>query len=216
MPTTEIALFPLKAGANIGDPDNHASPVVNDTLDTLKTIDGMQQINFGMQMEDQSQFQLMVTWDKYDSHMNFTKTNTYGPFLSKFLKIVDGEPSMMHADFQPEGAINKAFAAPATEIATFYFDGEPPSNYLEDVEKCAKIIEKEADGFLGAAVGITYETLEKEGVKGKAAVLAVGWQSKEAHMAFRETQCFKDNIHLLRGGAKKITMWHVQFMEYQG
>ena len=30
---------------------------------------------------------------------------------------------------------------------------------------------------------------------------------EEAHMAFRETQSFKDNIHLLRSTSKKITMW---------
>ena len=72
--------------------------------------------------------------------------------------------------------------------------------------KCAEAL-RDADGYLDYAVGITHETLEKEGVKGKAAVLLIGWQSREAHMAFRETQSFKDNIHLLRSTSKKIIMW---------
>ncbi|KAK3067256.1 hypothetical protein LTR53_015975 [Teratosphaeriaceae sp. CCFEE 6253] len=210
MPTTEIAVFPLKAGTDITD--GPAASVVKDTFDTLRTIDGMQQINFGTHMEDPTQMQLMVTWDDIKNHQDFIKTDTYGPFLNRFLSLVDGDVSMMHADFKPEGALLKAFSAPATEIATFYFDGEPPADYLENVGKLGPVLEG-VDGFLGSAVGITHETLEKEGVKGKAAVLAVGWQSKEAHMAFRDTQEFKDNIHLLRGTSKKITMWHVQFME---
>ncbi|KAK5107424.1 hypothetical protein LTR62_001285 [Meristemomyces frigidus] len=217
MPTTEIALFPLKAGATPGDPDNHAAPVANDTFDTLKTIDGMQQINFGTRMEDPSQLQLMVTWDKLSSHLDFTKTEAYKPFLSKFLSIVAGEPKMMHADFQPPGALAKTFAAPTTEFATFYFEGEPPADYVEKAMECVEVIRKEAGaGFLDAAVGVTHEVVEHEGVKGKAAVLAVGWRSREAHMEFRETKAFKENIHLLRRESKKLTMWHVQFMEYQG
>ena len=114
--------------------------------------------------------------------MAFTKSNTYGPFFNKFTSIIGGDLKMMHADFQPEGALNKAFAAPVTEFATFYFDGEPAAGYIDDVMKCASIIENEAEGYLGGAVGITYETVEHEGVKGKAAVLAIGWQSREGEL----------------------------------
>jgi hypothetical protein len=96
--------------------------------------------------------------------------------------------------------------ADSNQLATFYFDGSPPSSYIDDVAKFDKELQK-ADGYLGYAVGITHETVEHEGVKGKAAVLAIGWNSVDAHMAFRETQAFKDNIGLLRSESKKVTMW---------
>lgn len=61
MPTTEIAVFPLKAGANPGDPDSNAGKVTKSTFDTLRTVDGMQQIQFGMQVENPTMLQLMIS-----------------------------------------------------------------------------------------------------------------------------------------------------------
>ncbi|TKA60847.1 hypothetical protein B0A55_11148 [Friedmanniomyces simplex] len=212
MPTTEIAIMPLKAGADIGDYESPAASVLNNTFDTLRAMDGMQQLNFGTQLEDPSKLQLMITWDSLKHHQDFMASEAYGPFMQRAGAIVDGEVSIVHADFKPEGALSKAFSAPVTEVATFYFHGEPPSDYVENVGKLDKTLQI-VDGYLGYAIGITHETVEKEDVKGKAAVVTIGWQTKEAHMAFRETQAFKDNIHLLRSESKKVTMWHVQFMQ---
>lgn len=48
MTTTEVAVFPLKAGSNPGDPDSEAGKIVKATFDTLNTIDGMRQIQYGV------------------------------------------------------------------------------------------------------------------------------------------------------------------------
>ncbi|CAJ2510121.1 Uu.00g060210.m01.CDS01 [Anthostomella pinea] len=209
MPTTENAIFPFKAGMNVSDPETDAAKVVESTFATLRTVDGMRQINFGSSVENPTDFQLMVEWDSLQSHKDFMASSTYGPFLDRFMSLVDGEPKMMHADFKPEGNATKCLSAPATEIATFYFDGEPPSDYFENVKKATEGAFKDADGILGWAVGTTHEEVAREGVKGKAAVLLIGWQSVDQHMAFRNTQVFRDNIHLLRGSAKRIEMHHV-------
>lgn len=66
MPTTEIAVFPLKAGANPGDPDSHAGKVTKSTFDTLRAVDGMQQIQFGMQVENPTMMQLMISKHQAD------------------------------------------------------------------------------------------------------------------------------------------------------
>ena len=119
-----------------------------------------------------------------------------------------------HADFKPEGSLNKTFSAPVTEIAVFGFEGNPPEGYIDEVTKFGKILDEEKfEGYLGSSIGVTYEDLERDGVKGKAAVLAIGWQSVDVHMAFRESQTFKDNIHLLRSSAKSIDMNHVAFLQ---
>jgi len=126
----------------------------------------------------------MVNWETKKHHDDFTVSDTYGPFLKRFHSIIDGKPLMFcHVDFKPEGSLNKTFSAPVTEIATFYFEGGPPEDYLQGVEKLGKILDSEKpEGYLNYSAGITYEEIEREGVKGKAAVATIGWQSVEHHM----------------------------------
>lgn len=157
-----------------------------------------------------------IDWETKKHHDDFTKSDLYGPFFDRFKSLLDGEPLMfVHADFKPDGSLNKTFSAPVTEMAVFYFEGGPPSDYLEGVEKLNKLFdEQKPEGFLSLSAGITYEEVEKDGIKGKAAVLTIGWQSVDQHMAFRNTQMFKDNIHLLRSTSKKIQVNHIAFMQY--
>lgn len=70
----------------------------------------------------------------------------------------------------------KAFNAPVTEFATFYFGAEPPEGYLDGVHKFREAASKQnVDGMHTSAAGLTYEEIEREGVKGKGAVLVVGY-----------------------------------------
>ena len=111
--------------------------------------------------------------------------------------------------------VASSLSAPVTEIATFYFDGAPPDDAFESAKKCIEIIGKDAgENVLGWSYGITHEDIEKDGVKGKGAVLTVGWESKEAHMRARETQAFKDNIHMLRQTSKAVEMHHTRFLNF--
>lgn len=143
-------------------------------------------------------------------------TEAYTPFLQRFQSIVGGAHRMVHVDLEPAADFVKAISAPVTEVGTFYFDGEAPANWLEGLEKFRSVMLKEnSDGLLGACAGTTYESdNEREGVKGKAAVLLIGWESVEKHMAFRETATFKDNVHLLRAGVQKAEVHHVKFLSF--
>lgn len=127
---------------------------------------------------------------------------------------MSGPVDMHHVDFQPPSALSKALSAPVTEFATFYCSPAPASNWLSNAAKAAEWLEKEASsaGYAGMAYGVTHEEVEYKGVKGRAGIVAIGWGSKEAHMEFRETQTFKENIGLLRGEAKAIEMYHVVMM----
>lgn len=136
----------------------------------------------------------------------------YGPFMQRIGQIVGGEPLLIHVDFNSPGALTKAISAPITEMATFFFDGAPSSDYVSGAEKAEQWISG-GDGFLGMAWGTTHEEVERDGVKGKAAVVVIGWQSYDAHMAFRAREDFKEKIGLLRGNSKAIEMHHVQLMQ---
>ena len=137
----------------------------------------------------------------------------YAPFRANLSKVVGGDISVTHQDLRPAGGLKAAMSAPVTEVATFYFDGGPPDDAFESCEKFIKACEGEAK-VLGWAYGVTQEEIEREGVKGFGAVLAIGWESVDAHMEFRTKGVFKENIGLLRQTAKKIEMHHVRFMNY--
>jgi hypothetical protein len=51
----------------------------------------------------------------------------------------------------------------------------------------------------------------EEGRKGALLTALIGWPSIDAHMKFRETDVFKDNVGLLRSlkGLVKLAMFHV-------
>lgn len=162
---------------------------------------------------------MVADWEDIDSHEAFKQADVYKSFAEKLVSIADTarfSPKVLHVDFQPEADFAKATSAPVTEIVTCYFDGKAPANYAEGVSRFLDVTVKENfDGFLGAAGGLTQEDdVERDGVKGSAAVLVVGWKSVEKHVAFRETRAFKDNIHLLRNGVHTTEMRHVQFFNF--
>ena len=141
----------------------------------------------------------------------------YKPFLESFKTIIGGPISLIHVDFNSEDGVKRALSAPVTEIATFYFDGGPRSDAVETVEKFVKAWEAEiGEGKVRYAYGITHEEIEKDGVKGKGAILLVGWESREEHMKFRETDVFKTKAaEMLRQNCGAVEMHHTQFMKFE-
>ena len=93
--------------------------------------------------------------------------------------------------------------SPATEILTVYFPQDysqsDQDKFLEDIKKLVKAVEDNADTYTGSAGGWVVEDvpIPDTSEKGKAYVALIGWKSMEDHMAFRNTQAFKGNIHWL-------------------
>lgn len=96
--------------------------------------------------------------------------------MKRFGTIIGDAVTLNHVDFRPEGGVSRATSAPVTEVATFYFDSGPPDDAFESCQKFIENCEKETgQAVLGWAYGITHEEIEREGVKGKGAVLLIGW-----------------------------------------
>jgi heme-degrading monooxygenase HmoA len=154
-------------------------------------------------------------WDSLQAHEAYAASDAYKPFLEHLGRASVDVPKAgyHHVDFQPASSLSKAVNAPVTGITTFYCDGVPGANWLSDAAKAAELMGKASadSGFLGLAYGITHEEISHEGVKGKAAVIFVGWQSEQARAAFRETPTFKECLGLLKGEAKAIKVIHVAF-----
>lgn len=136
----------------------------------------------------------------------------YGPMVKSLDAITSGPPSFVHYDFASMGKLTAALSAPVTELATFYLPSKTSTfqTNLEKFEKAAS--ESGTNGFLGIATAWSIEDVEHEGFgegkTGKSLLLAIGWESIDAHMAFRETDVFKDNIGLLRGEPKGVEVHH--------
>jgi hypothetical protein len=81
-------------------------------------------------------------------------------------------------------------------------------------ERFVDVISKNSSGYVGNTGGWVVEDLPFEDQPGKTYVAVVGWESIQAHMAYRETQAFKDTIPELRGQMRGIAMHHTKFTKF--
>lgn len=135
--------------------------------------------------------------------------------------ILDGPASIHHAYLRSpsQSGATSSLTAPVTELATFYFPSSISDSEQKEFDDTAatfnEVVEKHAEGCRGISGGWAVEEVEHASVgKGRAYVLALGWDSVDAHMAFRETKEFKDAIVHVREKIKGAAMYHVKFQEY--
>lgn len=123
---------------------------------------------------------------------------------------------MYHAHLKPHppNEVLSDHVSPATEILNVYFpldySESDQQKFEEGLKKVVAVIEKDARTYTASSGGWVVEDVEIPGTSEKARMYQalIGWQSVEAHMSFRETQSFKDNIHHLRA-AKDLKKLHV-------
>ena len=217
-PATELATIPLKAGASIEDPDTPAGKIWAEMLETASQQEGYQRAYYGRELEDPHLVQLLVDWDTFESHEKFMKSPAYGPFLEHLAQVFDGDPTVHHVNFEPHppsAAVGNS-TAPITEVLTVYLS-EKDEAYAANSKKFGSILLSHADACKGVSTGwlienVTHPSLG-DGKKGYAYVSVLAWESKEAHFAFRETQVFKDNINMVREGAKGVEIHHTAFVQ---
>ncbi|KAF1352282.1 hypothetical protein BDV97DRAFT_397317 [Delphinella strobiligena] len=212
MPVTEVATFQLKTGSNITDLNSQAGRIWQSICRTVSRADNFEGLFYGHEVETPNVAQLFVNWDSLESHKKFMTSPEYGPMVESLEAIISGPPSFVHYDFASMGKLVAALSAPVTELATFYLPSKTSSfqTNLERFEKASS--ESGTNGFLGITTGWSIEDVEHEGFSegktGKSVLLAIGWDSIDAHMAFRETDVFKDIIGLLRGEPKGVELHH--------
>jgi hypothetical protein len=120
--------------------------------------------------------------------------------LKSLEPILDGSPQLVH--FEPKGSrdLTAAVSAPVTEIATIFLL-EKTESFNDNLSSFAKILDEHAEGFMGCAHSYILEDVQHEslgvGVKGKACLLAIGWSSISAHVAFKKTSAFQRGLELL-------------------
>lgn len=207
-------------------------------LDTVLSQPGCQRAYYGMEIENPNTLCCLIDWDDISKHVEFmksewvflqddrqeeTETNrkssAYGPFKKQFGTIMAGDLSMLHANMTPHNPVATLANGKTTELLSADFPAD-----LSDADKkaCEATINEvvptmmsAAGGPSGYAAGFTIEKdlpgEQDPSAKGMKLFSAIGWNSKDEHMAFRETATFKDNIGKLRGmpGLKGLGVFHL-------
>ncbi|KAN0122132.1 hypothetical protein V8E51_000458 [Hyaloscypha variabilis] len=222
-PVTEICYISLKPGVELTGSSTSAQ-AWSDTIKTIQAQDGYQRLHWGTTMENESLLVLLIDWDNLTSHQKFTHAPSYTPFKQLLGSIMTGV-HLFHITPTPfPPSILRL--APVIEFAAFY---SPDPIFLGNMGKFAGNLEEKRkegliDGFYGTAYGESVEDGvvkhaeqgEEQRVKeekgGKVVVAFIGWESKEKHLAFRETETFKQNIGLLRGNNRGAELFHVKFV----
>jgi hypothetical protein len=119
--------------------------------------------------------------------------------LKSLEPILDGSPQLVHFELESPSDLTAAVSAPVTEIATVFLLDKTES-FDNNMNSFARILDEHAEGFLGCARSWILEDVQHEslgaGVKGKAYILAIGWSSISAHLAFKKTSAFEQALEL--------------------
>ncbi|KAG4426563.1 hypothetical protein IFR04_000445 [Cadophora malorum] len=207
-PVTEIAYITLKPDTDISG-SSDAARAWKGGLSVIAKQEGYQGSSYGRAVESPDVLMWFIDWDSKESHIKFAQSPAYEPFKENLSALMTAV-HFHHVAFSPFPP-KIVTRAPVIEFATF-LDTKP--HFLSNVEKFMKGIGT-PDECYGSAWGDSVETdvgKHSDGsVKGKATVLLIGWESKEAHMRFRESDVFEKNIGLLREGMGGVEMFHIPF-----
>ncbi|KAF2000395.1 hypothetical protein P154DRAFT_466070 [Amniculicola lignicola CBS 123094] len=218
-PVVEVAYLPMVAGINLEKGEQ--ATIWSDTLTTIAAQPGFIAQYWGFKIEEPETVQLNVEWDNIESHLNFTQSPAYGPFLEHLTPLLSARPHLFHVGISPSTPLSGPVSAPVTECISIFFDSSiSRSAYNANIDKFREEGTAKAKDVIGMAngwvvEGQTHEKVE-EGEEGKAVqyTALIGWPSVEAHMEFRKTEEFSNVIGYLRDGPKGLKVHHVAFKKY--
>jgi heme-degrading monooxygenase HmoA len=180
---------------------------------------GALHLRYSKRHEDAEQVSLFIDWESLSAHQAFTKTEAYGPFLEEVGKLVRSAPTVYHVPFVPfpPTVLNNDGGRGKTKVSEVVHAHFPLDIDLvkqqEVVAQAQQFIDViKADGNSGeSAHGWVLEDLEYKGEKTRVLLMILGWDSVEAHVAYRDTEDFAKNIPLMRTLPlmKGMQMWHV-------
>ncbi|TVY85473.1 hypothetical protein LSUE1_G000171 [Lachnellula suecica] len=207
-PVTECATIILKPGVDI-ESNTPEADLWKQTLSTVSQQPGYLRAFWGCQLEDPSVLHLLIDWESLDAHNAFNASPAHDPFVKNIMPLLAG----LHIHhFRPSTSPSALItASPIIEFATFY---DTTDVFKSNLKKFFSTIDEAhvGGGYEGNLYGEVVEEIAKGGAKegqGKAMRLLVGWQSREDHLKFRETELFRENIGLLREGMSGMEVAHI-------
>ncbi|KAI1848430.1 hypothetical protein JX265_008788 [Neoarthrinium moseri] len=205
----------------------HLKPGTDWTIATEKVTTrilpkaGCLRVRYSQKIEDPEQVVFFIDWEDVSAHQAVMKSEAYGPFLEEMMQLVRADPVVYHVPFEPFPAtvLNNEDGkgkTPIAEVLHAYFPADISMvQQQEALIKVQQFIDESkpvAQGFSGeTAHGFVLEEVDFKDERCRALVVVLGWESLEAHKAYRETEDFNRTIPLLRGmeGLKGMQVFHV-------
>ncbi|KAI9803899.1 MAG: hypothetical protein M1825_001779 [Sarcosagium campestre] len=218
-PATEIVTLPIPQSSTIEDPSSEAGKKWAGVLATVNAQPGFQRCFYGRQVENPDVLNFLLDWDSVEAHKQFVGCEAWLAMKQNIGTIADSssavKPSVYHVNFAPHPP--PAFRAPVTEyFATFHhpaISADERCSFETAIAAITRAVDG-AKGSKGVAGGWVLEELDYErlpGGKAKPYVAVYGWESVEAHMAFRETDAFAATIGPIRSALKgNMSMHHIK------
>ncbi|KAK1475134.1 hypothetical protein CTAM01_15703 [Colletotrichum tamarilloi] len=215
MGVTEFSYFTIKPGKTIPDEEG----LYDRVLDLAVSQPGAGSLYYGSSIEKPAQSWCFLDWDSVEEHLAYRETDTHAPIgkaLGPYLDWTQGYIKHITPSVWPPTILS---TAPVTEVLTLFFPSDLDSAAKETLtaqleEFKTKALDTSPD-FQGISYGWSVENdvpvTDEDGKTGNLLAAFIGWPSVDAHMKFRETEPFKENIGLLRGmeGIVKLAVFHV-------
>uniref|UniRef100_L2FF46 Uncharacterized protein n=1 Tax=Colletotrichum fructicola (strain Nara gc5) TaxID=1213859 RepID=L2FF46_COLFN len=204
---TEFSHFASKSGAPFPDPDTPEGKDIKHMLETAAAQPGAGRIYPRGREAAPAEHLAYRTTPGHD---------VVAKSMSSYLDWTDGYIKHIVTKPWPPTILAEA---PVTEVLTLFFPAELEEPAKEELSKQLEVFKVKAldtsSDFKGIAYGWSKENdvpiTSEDGKAGNLLVAFIGWPSVEAHLKFRETEAFRDNIGLLREmkGIVKLGIFHV-------
>lgn len=144
----------------------------------LQEVAGVSGLYFGSKTESPATWVLVIQWTSGAAFKAFTHSEGFKPWFAKYQSVVEKD-SMHQVPLGPKAGV--ALGAPCTEIFTAF---GIESTFPENMGSFVKAMDAASpEGYHGIGWGIVEEEIAAPtGKKGPAALMAVGWDSEDAHM----------------------------------
>lgn len=105
-------------------------------------------------------------------------------------------------------SIDEALTTPCTEVVTMYVPQDmAQGQWTRDVwDHFSWVLENYAEGLVNLVAGWILDPVEKDGKEHVAFAALMGWSSYDAHMKFRGSKAYKNNVGELVDGCAAINM----------
>ncbi|PVH93542.1 hypothetical protein DM02DRAFT_603839 [Periconia macrospinosa] len=224
MTITEVGRMTIKPGIDVTDETTSEGQILTGIWNSLIAAPGGPlRIFWGTEVENPLKLWAFFDWDSVEDHEQFA--SSHGVELTKdFPKILTDGEFTKHIAVQPYPP--DVLRSPVTEVMLAYFPTSiqqatkdaNTARFKEFAEKGLRACASLQGLSYGWGIENDFPVRDAEGEqKGTVFTALIGWPSVEAHMEFRETDAFKENIHLARGMEEmvKVGMFHVKFKGLQ-
>jgi hypothetical protein len=149
---------------------------------------------------------LLIEWNELGDHERFQASESYPSLIEKVFGLTTKDSLTLNHIHATPGLNVVTDRAPVVEMLLIYVSASANDEVPGTLTRFLDIFVKNATGFVATSHGWVVEELHKEGVdeKLKGYFVAIGWESVDAHMAYRDTEPFKENIPMVRALAKGL------------